>query len=88
METDGLAVGEGLSLTMDFAKQMRIMREVRGLLQRELTEMTGITTTHLSFIESGRMLPTAQTEAAIKRALRWPARAEEAFGILEGEEAA
>jgi len=56
--------------------------------QRDLAREAGIAGRELSLIETGKMLPTLELEAAIKRALRWPERAEEAFAILEGGEAA
>lgn len=73
---------------MDFATQLRVMRLVRGLSQVDLSERTGIASSYISFIETGKMIPTPEMETAIKSALRWPANADQAFAILEGEEAA
>ena len=70
---------------MEFGRQITVMRAVRGMHQKELARLSGIPNYTLSLIETGKMLPTAGTEAKIKRALRWPARAAEAFAILEGE---
>jgi len=72
---------------MDIGPQIRVMRAVRGISQRELAQASGIVGRDLSLIETGKILPTARTEAAIKRGLRWPAQADVAFAILEGEAA-
>lgn len=72
---------------MNIGTQIRVMRAARGMSQRELSQATGINNRDISYIETGRMLPTPELESAIKRALRWPAEAEVAFAILEGEEA-
>lgn len=73
---------------MNIGTQIRVMRAARGISQQELASASGVPSYTLSLIETGKALPTPEMEAAIKRALRWPAEAEVAFAILEGEEAA
>ena len=70
---------------MDFATQLRVMRAARGLSQRELAIAADIPEYSITWIESGRMLPTQEYEARIRAALNWPADADEAFAILAGE---
>jgi len=73
---------------MEIARAIQVMRTVRGLTQAELAAAAGVNRVVIWQIESGQMLPGPEVEVAIKRALRWPAEAEVAFAILEGEEAA
>lgn len=72
---------------MEYGKQLRIMRIVRGMSQVEVEDATGIPNTRLSLLETGKSLPNVEWAAAIKAALGWPddELAEIAFGILEGE---
>jgi transcriptional regulator with XRE-family HTH domain len=72
---------------MDVGTQIRIMRAARGISQQELASASGVPSYTLSLVETGKVVPTPEMESAIKRALRWPAEAEVAFAILEGEEA-
>lgn len=73
---------------MDFATQMRIMRTVRRLKQADVSAITGLSLTELSFLETGKQLPSPDAERKIKIALRWPTCADKAFAILEGQESA
>jgi transcriptional regulator with XRE-family HTH domain len=73
---------------MGIGTQIRVMRAARGMSQQDLAAASGVPSYTLSLVETGKTLPTPEMEAVIKRALRWPARAEEAFAILEGEGAA
>jgi DNA-binding XRE family transcriptional regulator len=58
------------------------------MTQVELAATAGVNRMVIWQIESGQMLPGPEVEIAIKRALRWPERAEDAFAILAEEEAA
>ena len=73
---------------MDIGTQIRVMRVVRGISQGNLARLAGIAGRDLSQIETGKMLPTPETERCIKAPLRWPAQAEAAYAILEREGAA
>ncbi len=68
---------------MDYGTRIRVMRAARNMSQLDLAEAAGIVNRDLSYIETGRMLPSPEMETAIKSALRWPANAEVAFAILE-----
>jgi len=74
--------------SMDIGRAVQVMRAVRGLTQAELAAAAGVNRVVIWQIESGQMLPGPEVEVAIKRALRWPADAEQAFAILESEEEA
>ena len=67
---------------MDFATQMRAMRAIRDISQKELANLTGIPNTYLSDLESGKTLPNSDWERRIREALSWPPRADEAFALL------
>jgi len=73
---------------MEFGKAVQVMRVVRGMTQKDLAAAAGINRVFVWQIERGLTFPGAELESAIKRALSWPDRADEAFAILEGEEAA
>lgn len=56
---------------MDFGTKIRAMRAIRRRSQIELADITGVPNFTLSLIENGRMLPTENTERAIRIALDW-----------------
>jgi len=72
--------------TMDFGTQLRVMRAVRHMKQNDLAKAAGVPTAYISYLESGRMIPTPEQARSLKRALGWPSNAEVAFAILEQEE--
>lgn len=65
---------------MDFGRRMRAMRIMQGLKQTELEALCGIDTAYISRIETGRQIPTAAEEDAIRSALDW---SPEADALLE-----
>lgn len=65
---------------------IRKLRSIRDMSLADLQKATGINSTWLSRIETGRVNPTDDELARIKAALNWPVNAEEAFAILEGAE--
>lgn len=67
---------------MDFAAQLRLMRAVRGMSQKELGEHAGIPSYTIPWIETGRLVPTKEYETRIREALHWPDNADQAFSIL------
>ena len=73
---------------MDYGRQITVMRAVRGLSQKELARLTGIPNYLISRMETGLVLPTQDWREKLETVLRWPANADQAFAILEGEEAA
>ncbi len=56
---------------MDFASSLRTMRAVRNLSQLELAGLTGIPNTYISDMERGKVLPSADWETRIRKALDW-----------------
>jgi len=70
---------------MDIGRQITVMRAVRGMSQKEMARVTGIPNYLISRMETGLVLPAPETDSRIREALRWPAQADEAFAILEGE---
>jgi transcriptional regulator with XRE-family HTH domain len=68
---------------MDYGRKVRVMRAARGLAQTDLAFISGVSNYYLSLIETGKMLPTEEWDAAIRLALGWPVNADEAFAILE-----
>jgi len=68
--------------TMDFGKQMRVMRVVRELTQKELAAKVGCVPLVLSFIETGQMQPTQELEAKIRQELGFAEAYEEALEVL------
>jgi len=69
---------------MDFGEKLLTVRKVQRVTQQELARRSGVLQSIISGIETGKILATPDTEAALKSALDWPERAEEAFGLLEG----
>jgi len=59
-------------LPMDFAKALRISRAMTGLQQKDLAELTGIGSSHISLIESGKRKPSVETLDKLCKALRIP----------------
>ncbi len=72
---------------MDFSRAVQVMRTVRAMTQNDLAAAAGINRSIIWQIESGLVIPGPELEQTIKAALRWPARADEAFAILEGDDA-
>ena len=66
---------------LDFGTKLRTLRTLKKLTQLELADLTGVPYTHISMIETGKMLPGAHYEKQIKTALDWPAD-EAAFDVL------
>ena len=70
---------------MDFGKQVRTLRTVRGLSQEELAKLVGISRVYITGIENGTMTPNESIADRIRTALDWPANTDEAFAILAGK---
>lgn len=52
-------------------KQLKVIREARGVSQWELSSMTGIDRSRLSLIENGHVEPTDEQLSRIREALAW-----------------
>lgn len=67
---------------MEFGTKVRMMRTARNMSQLDLAEASGISNRDLSYIETGRMLPTPEMEATLRRILTWSSREDEALNVL------
>ena len=67
---------------MNFGTQMRILRRVRKMSQRDLGDLVGISRSYITGIELGIVNCTPEIEIRIRAAVNWPAQADEAFDIL------
>lgn len=56
---------------MTLSQRLKTLRTMRGLTQEELAKMTGIPNTYLSLMETGKVVPAGEWDAAIRRALDW-----------------
>jgi transcriptional regulator with XRE-family HTH domain len=66
----------------NFGTQLRVIRALRGITQRQLASVTRIPNSYLSEIESGHLVPGPDWQERIMTALAWPADADTAFEIL------
>ena len=57
---------------MTFAYRLKILRIMRGVTQQQLAKTVDIPVGMLSYIETGKILPTSDWENRIKMALDWP----------------
>jgi transcriptional regulator with XRE-family HTH domain len=57
---------------MDYARALRISRAVTGLQQKDIAERSGIGSSHISLIESGKRKPSVETLDKLSRALGMP----------------
>lgn len=74
---------------MNFGTKVKALRAVRGMgNQSELAEAAGLSTWTISWVETGRLLPTPEVEQAIRRALGWTPAVDAALEILEAALAA
>lgn len=62
--------------------QIRRLRRVRGLTQRQLGRMVGVSGSYISLIESGYNKPTPELLQDIRAALNWTDDAEQALAVL------
>jgi transcriptional regulator with XRE-family HTH domain len=67
---------------MEFSTRVRVMRTARGMSQLDLADAVKVSNRDLSYIETGKMLPTPEIEAAIRQVLRWGPREDEALNVL------
>lgn len=54
---------------MNFGRNVRRVRKERGILQKDLADMTDITNTTFVTMEGGKTVPTLLTAVAISEAL-------------------
>jgi len=73
---------------MDFGSRLRTMRAARKLNQTELADRAMTTQFFISAIEVGKMLPTPDLEARLRKALDWDAEIDRALALLGTKEPA
>ncbi|HTG17946.1 MAG TPA: helix-turn-helix transcriptional regulator [Blastocatellia bacterium] len=57
---------------MNHGKAFKIARAVKGLQQRELAKLAGLTASHLSLIEAGKRRPSVGALHKVSQALEMP----------------
>lgn len=72
---------------MSFAEDLKTMRTIRNLTQAELADKALTSQAFVSHIETGKMLPTPDLVARLRKALDWTELEDEAFKILGREPA-
>ena len=70
---------------MDFAENLKMMRTQRNLTQAELADMAFTSQAFVSHIETGKMLPTPDLIARLRKALNWGPIEDKAFELLGQE---
>jgi len=70
---------------MNFAERLRTMRTARNLTQEELAVAAMTSATFVSHIETGKLLPTPDLVARLRKALNWGPIEDKAFELLSGE---
>ena len=71
---------------MDFAQNLRTMRTIRKLTQEQLADKAMTSQAFISHLETGKMLPTPDLEARLRKALDWGELEDRAFEIIGHEE--
>jgi len=56
---------------MDFATQLRTLRQARNLTQEQLAVKAGIPNTYISSMETGKVIPAGAWLAQLRAALGW-----------------
>lgn len=72
---------------MSFGEALRTLRGARNLTQAQLAEKALTARVFISYLETGRLLPTPDLEKRLRKALNWTALEDEAFKILGKEPA-
>ncbi len=57
---------------MNYGKALKIARAIKGLQQRELAALSGLTASHLSLIEAGKRKPSVGALHKLSEALEMP----------------
>ncbi|KAA0699948.1 XRE family transcriptional regulator [Neorhizobium sp. P12A] len=66
--------GRGMAISRELGPLLRHWREVRGKSQLDLSMDTGVSQRHISFVESGRSVPSRQRLMTVAEALEVPFR--------------
>lgn len=70
---------------MNFGDKLRTLRGTRNLSQAQVAEMALTSRVFISYLETGKMLPSPDLEARLRKALDWTDLEEKAFDILSRE---
>lgn len=71
----------------NIGQQIKALRTIRKMSQKELGERVGVSHAAISYIEGGIMTPSNELMSRIRAALSWPSdeAVEAAFALLQGE---
>lgn len=69
----------------DFAHNLRVMRAIRGLTQKELAKAASTSDRIIINLEAGRVLPAPDLERRLHRALDWTELEDKALELLTRE---
>lgn len=71
--------------TSKIGLQVKTIRTLRNMSQKELGESVGVSHATISYIESGLMIPSDELMEQIRSALGWPSdeAVQAAFALLE-----
>ena len=72
---------------MSFGDDLRTLRATRNLTQAELAEKALTSRVFISYLETGKMLPSPDLEARLRKALAWGDDEDKAFELLQKESA-
>ena len=72
---------------MSFATDLRTLRAARNLSQAELAKRAMTSRVFISHLETGKMLPSPDLKARLRKALAWGDDEDKAFELLEKEPA-
>lgn len=70
---------------MDFGRNLKTMRFARKLTQAQLADKAVTSQVFISAMETGKMLPSPDLEARLRKALDWGTLEDKAFAILSKE---
>lgn len=70
---------------MTYGEQLRTLRATRNLSQAELAEKALTARVFISYLETGKMLPSPDLAVRLREALDWTELEDEAFALMERE---
>ena len=70
---------------MSFGNDLRTLRAARNLTQAQLAEKALTSRVFISYLETGKLLPSPDLKRRLREALRWGIYEDRAFEILESE---
>ena len=70
---------------MEFGMKVRVLRAIKGITQSELGEMLDIEPKVISYIETGKLLPTNRQEEQLRTVLEWGGVVDIGFCIMDAD---